>query len=94
MTSPGKTLWKTMKTEENLTRKFPVNLRFATVNIGAMVGRGAKVTKTIRRKHVNVVALKEVQYKNEKPKRVRGDFEYQLYWREETRHVGVGLNKS
>ena len=75
-----------------MARKSLVKLRLATVNVGSMVGRSAEVTETIGRRNVDVVALQEVRYKNEGVRKLRGgDFEYKLYWKEETSHGGVGL---
>ena len=58
-----------------------------------MVRRSAEVTETIGRRNVDVVAIQEVQYKNEGVRKLReGDFEYKLYWKgEETGCGGVGL---
>ena len=53
----------------------------AKVNVGTMV-ESAEVTKTIGRRE-DVMALQKVQYKNERARKLRGDFEYKLYWKGE-----------
>ena len=79
-------------TNANLAGKSQVKLRLATVNVGSMVGRSAEVTETIGRRNVGVVALQEVRCKNKGVRKLRGgDFEYKLYWKEETGRGGVGL---
>ena len=48
-----------------------------------MVGKSVEVTKTSGRRQVDVVALKEVRYKNDRAKKLRvGKFEYKLYQKE------------
>ena len=93
ITTPVKDPWESRRIEGNLTRKSQVKLRLAKVNVGSMVGRSAKVTETIERRNVDVVALQEVRYKNEGVRKLRrGDFKYKLYWiGEETGRGGVGL---
>ena len=79
MTSPVKAPWESRRIEGNLAGKSQVKLRLATVHVGSMVGRSAEVTETIERRNVDVVALQEVQFKNEGVRKLRGgDFEYKL----------------
>ena len=93
MTTPVKARWESRRIEENLAGKSHVKLILATVNVGSMIGRSAEVTETIGRRNVDVVALQEVRYKNERVRKLRGgDFECKLYWKgEETSRGGVGL---
>ena len=57
MTTSDKAPWESRRIEENLAGKSQVKLRLATVNVGSMVGRSAKVTETIGKRNVEVVAL-------------------------------------
>ena len=92
MTTPAKAPWESRRIEGNLAGKSQVKLRLATVNVGSMVGRSAEVTETIERRNMDVVALQEVRYKNERVRKLRADFEYKLYWKgEEIGRGGVGL---
>ena len=94
MTAPGKTNWEIKKLEETLIRKSHAKLRLATITVGTLVGRSARVTETVGKGGVDIVALQEVHYRNDGVKTLKGDgFEFILYWKGEvnTANRGVGL---
>lgn len=92
MMASRKARWETRRTDA-VVRKPQVNLRFATINVGSLVARGAEVVETMGRRRVDIVAMQEVRYKNEGTKILRGgDFEYKLFWKgEETGQGGVAI---
>ena len=59
MIAPGKTLWETMKLEETVIQKSQAKLRVATINVRTLVGRSAKVKKTVGRS-VDIITMQEV----------------------------------
>ena len=68
MTPSGKTYKETRRIEETLARKPQARLRFASINVGTLIGRSAEVTETLGRRNVDVAALQEVRSKNERTK--------------------------
>ncbi len=80
MTSPGKTFKETRQIDNILTRKSQAKIRLATVNVGSLVGRSVEVVETLGRRKVNIVALQEVRYKNDKARTLKGgNYAYKLF---------------
>ena len=73
-------------------RKSHAKFTLATINVEILVGKSAKVTKTVGKRRVDAATLQEVCYRNEEVKTLKGgEFEYKLYWKDEnTVYKGVG----
>ena len=92
MTGPGKTPRETRNPDAAL-RNSVQTLRFASANIGTLVGRGGELVDMLNRRRVDVAGLQEVRYRNEGAKTVKGgEGSYKLFWSgNSTSQGGVGV---
>lgn len=92
MTVPRKTIVET-RVPDAAIRKPSRVFKFASANVGSLVGRSAEVVDMMCRRNVDVAGLQEVRYKNQGTRTIRGgDGVYKLYWSGiSTGQGGVGL---
>ena len=92
MTVVGKALVETNRPDVD-TQKPLWSLRFATLNVGSLVGHSSEVVNMLERRKIDVACVQEVRYKNNSAKTFRGEMcDYKLFWSgDQSGSGGVGV---